>query len=454
MFPSSAEDARGQRYCELLKDPGHVELVEKIVARLPADSAEQIVVKPNWVRHEVSPRFPISALVTNTGLLTAVLEACLDKYPRATSISVCDVPLQSCEWDLLVRQAALQPLIDRYAHYHRPRVQFLDLRMERYRSEDGFLTRQEQGVGDPLGYSEVVLDARSFLDPISDGNPSFRVSDYSPRETDRAHRKGHHRYLIANTVLASDLFINVPKLKTHQKSGITGALKNLVGINGKKSYLVHFRAGRLRNGGDEFPPSVPMAVVMQTRLREIFSKHSRPAFRVLKFGWSILRRLSDIEVDGTPENLSKQFYTAPGAWHGNDTIWRMIYDLNRIIRYAPAGGGSLSSVPGRRYMCVMDALIAGEGNGPLQPLPVKLGLVAIANDPFLADMSMAKVMGFDFRKIPVLAHYRDFEDSSWGAFDPERTPVSVAGQQVPEIGALPTLHAFLPPPGWAGAMEL
>ena len=50
-----------------------------------------------------------------------------------------------------------------------------------------------------------------------------------------------------------DLFVNLPKLKTHKKTGITCSLKNFVGINGDKNWLPHHTEGVPANGGDEFP---------------------------------------------------------------------------------------------------------------------------------------------------------------------------------------------------------
>ena len=59
-------------------------------------------------------------------------------------------------------------------------------------------------------------------------------------------RRGRHRYLVARELIEADVVFNVPKLKTHKKAGVTGALKNLVGINGHKAYLPHHRKGGVR----------------------------------------------------------------------------------------------------------------------------------------------------------------------------------------------------------------
>jgi len=48
--------------------------------------------------------------------------------------------------------------------------------------------------------------------------------------------------------------------------------------------------------------------------------------------------------------------------------------------------------------------VAGEGDGPLQPLPVKSDTLFVASDPFLADFVLARWMGFDCQRIPQLVH--------------------------------------------------
>ena len=66
------------------------------------------------------------------------------------------------------------------------------------------------------------------------------------------HNQERHEYLVANSVLSADFILNLPKLKCHIKAGITGALKNLVGINGHKEYLPHHTNGCPATGGDQY----------------------------------------------------------------------------------------------------------------------------------------------------------------------------------------------------------
>ena len=131
----------------------------------------------------------------------------------------------------------------------------------------------------------------------------------------------------------------------------------------------------------------------------------------------------------------------------------MIYDLNKIVRYA-AADGEIRPTPQRACITIVDGVIAGEGNGPLQSLPVEAGLVLAGHDPFQVDMVMARLMGFDYRKIPALRHHRAFEDADWGNFSSHELHIDNNGTVLHGIAELPVLRKFLAPPGWASHIEL
>lgn len=430
-------------------------LVDFVVSCLPEGDYRRIFLKPNWVKHQEHPEFPISALVTDSGLIDAVIQACVAKYKNVELISAGDVPLQSCEFDLLAQQSGLRALFEKYRDSTKPRIQFLDLRRERWKVVNGFMQLDNDIRGDPRGYAEVVLGDQSLLEEISDNSEKFRVSDYDPKETTSVHRKGKHSYLIAGSILDADLIINMPKMKTHQKAGITGALKNLVGINGSKAYLVHHQKGTPKRGGDEFPDDVDSVFLWQTRLKERFQKRSKLLFKPMKAAWDVMKKAKKIETKGTRENLDGNFYIGAGSWYGNDSIWRMVYDLNMIIVFAGKEGGELEATPQREYVCILDGVVAGEGNGPLQPLPVHTSVIAVSRNPFLVDFAMAKMMGYDYRSIRSLNNYKRFPSSRFTDFLPQSFQVDLNGSvMLNGIDGIPTLHNFIPPPGWKNHIEL
>lgn len=423
---------------------------------LPDGDFRKILLKPNWVLHASHPEFPIEALVTSSALIEAVIKACFAKYANLESLTVGDVPLQSCDFETMCRQSGINALRERCRERFGKRVRFLDLRRERYRLVKGFLELESDAPGDPSGYGEVILDERSQLEEISHRAASFRVSDYDPEETRSVHQKGSHRYLVARSVLEADLVINLPKMKTHQKSGVTGALKNLVGINGSKAYLVHHQLGKPSQGGDEFPETASALFIWQARLREILQKRSLWMFRAAKAGWEILKKLRGIQTVATRESLGTgKVYVGAGSWHGNDSIWRMVYDLNLILVFGKAEGGALADTPQRKVVSIMDGFLAGEGNGPLQPIPVQTRVLIASENPFLVDFAMAKMMGFDWRKIRLLANHQKFGWPRFADFDPHGFEVVRNGLASSNgVDAIPVLKKFLPPPGWLSHIEL
>jgi uncharacterized protein (DUF362 family) len=416
-------------------------------------SPRRIVLKPNWVLHESDPAFPIRALVTDARVVAAAVEACLDLFPGAESILVGDCPLQWADWPLLCRQSGLAPSIERLSARAGGKLAFLDLRREAFRREGGtFLVPAEAPHGDPRGYREARLGARSHLEPLGEGAARFAVNDYASNAASANHRPGDHRYLLCQSVLDADLFINLPKWKAHQKAGITCALKNLVGTNADKAYLPHFRRGAPKWGGDEYPDEDRWLYWAQTRLREKLQKRSRAAFRLLKPGWELLKRLRGIETRAdSPGARPRRFYAAGGGWPGNDTLWRMVYDLNLVLQCADREG-RLRDTPQRACFTIVDGLVAGEGNGPLEALPREAGWLAFGEDPFALDAALAWFMGFDPARVPIVARRDAYLGPSWGDFDLGSLEVDLDGAPTRVLGS-PVNLRFAPPPAWRTHVE-
>lgn len=436
--------------CELISGVSRKDLRELVLRRLPEGRFRHIFVKPNWVRHQTSPHFPIEALVTSTDLIAATLEACVQRYPLAERISVGDSPVRGCDFGLLLQQSGADRLVQRYRKGCRGiEIQFLDLRYPISSAEDASRTAPAPwGKGDPLGWREVILGEDSCLDEASSQSAQFRVDDYDPVETVASHRAGYHRYLISESVLNCDLLINLPKAKTHQKAGLTGALKNLIGVVGDKSCLVHFRSGGPGQGGDEFDSNTPWLIRLQSWTRRSRAGSHWLGRALLRPCWRVLHRASGIELEATPANWHKRLYRAGGSWPGNDTIWRMIYDVNRIVLLAPCSGTGLQQTPQRTQAIFVDAMIAGEGNGPLQPLPVHCDVLVAASNPFLCDMALARLMGFDWRRIPQLTQSHRFHGADHWRSELRGGQIVLDGSPVEEFSLGPAARRFRPAPGW------
>ena len=129
-----------------------------------------------------------------------------------------------------------------------------------------------------------------------------------------------------------------------------------------------------------------------------------------------------------------------GSWYGNDTIWRTCLDLNRALLYADAGG-QMHDTPRREEISIVDAIVSGQGEGPLDPTPLETGALFAAHNPAVGDYVGAHALGFDPAKIPLVRH----------AFDGMRWRICANAPRLPEFGA--PFPPARPPRGWAGHIE-
>ena len=127
-----------------------------------------------------------------------------------------------------------------------------DLRAENVELRDGLIVRRFKLPGDPAGYAPIDLQQDSEFADVTHLHKRLRGSDYDSEETSRHHNEKVNEYLLSKTALQADVFINLPKLKTHKKIGVTLNMKNLIGINGDKNWIPHYRIGSPERDGDEF----------------------------------------------------------------------------------------------------------------------------------------------------------------------------------------------------------
>jgi hypothetical protein len=130
------------------------------------------------------------------------------------------------------------------------------------------------------------------------------------------------------------------------------------------------------------------------------------------------------------------------GWYGNDTIWRMVMDLNLIAIYGKMDG-TISSQPQRVLYSLCDGIIGGQGNGPINPIPLPLGIISFSNSSELNDICIATVMKFDINKIPLLNISKNKINQSNVSINLNRKKISLEDLKKISIDTLP-------PPGWQG----
>ena len=139
-----------------------------------------------------------------------------------------------------------------------------------------------------------------------------------------------------------------------------------------------------------------------------------------------------------------------GAWHGNDTCWRMAADLTRIVHYADRQG-RLHDVQQRRNLMLIDGVVAGEGNGPLAPTAARAGTLLFSDDVARGDRVACRLMGFDPDHIPLVREVQRIHGPT-APGGPVGT-IRLNGSSVTEPQIAPVLgRPFRPPHGWLGRL--
>ncbi|MDM8008506.1 MAG: DUF362 domain-containing protein [Phycisphaerae bacterium] len=363
---------------------------------------DTVVLKPNFVREfrETRPGHG-DCLITHGSVIRAVLDYAYLALEGCGRIIIADAPHNDADFEAIARIAGLQEIQDFYRRHAGFEVEVYDLRPERARKIDGVIVGHEPLPGDPAGYVRVNLGLDSEFAEINHLCHRLYGSEYDTSEIRRHHHDDVHEYLISKTVLDADVVISLPKLKTHKKTGMTVNLKNLVGINGNKNWLPHHREGTPSQGGDQFADDGlvhHMEQRLMTGFRRVF-----PLLGPLRSVIAGPAKSLGTRVFGDTNNGTIR----SGNWYGNDTTWRMVLDLNRILLYADTEGG-IHDRPVRRFFSIVDGVIGGEGNGPLDPEPKPLGIVTAGFNAVAVDLACARLMGFDRERLPMLKHaYRE-----------------------------------------------
>ena len=408
-----------------------------------------VVLKPNWVS-EASKKHPDQweQVITHPAVITAVIEVVLEQLEGRGRIVVIDGPTTETSFSALIAHYPVQAW-QRRCDDAGVALEIIDLREHEWTVREQVVVARKELPGDPRG--KVVVDLQDDASEFFGHHKSQRGyygADYDIAETNRAHDGHQNLYSVSRSVMEADVFINLPKLKTHRKAGITCNLKNLVGINTYKNYLPHHSEGGPSEGGDQFPRDNvnakvegPLMAVLKQRVlkRPRLARAMAPLNRVGR------------RIFGETEDIVRS-----GNWYGNDTIWRMVLDLNKVLLYAEVDGTLREDDLAARkvYIGVIDAILAGDGNGPLSPGEVPLGRVLCGTNPVALDAAGAAFMRFDPRKIPSITKafaVRRFRLCDF-SLDDVRIAVDGASHGLFDLPEAVTAY-FEPQFGWKGHIE-
>jgi uncharacterized protein (DUF362 family) len=430
-------------------------IVDDIYQRLPDNVFSliipgfKIVLKPNWIREShISRPKEWEQVITHPTVITAVLKKVLEKLQGLGSISIIDGPETSASFEEIISHYPV-PLWKKMANETGIILDIIDLREDEWISDGNVVVERKKLPGDPYGSTQInLVDNTSEFFSHSPKNGYFGA-DSNINETNQAHDGSNNLYRVSRSVIEADVFINLPKLKTHKKAGITCSLKNLVGINTYKNYLPHNSIGTFEDGGDQFPvknsksviesflmPLIHQKILIKPYLAKIFSP-------ILRLG---------VKLFGNNSQTIRG-----GSWYGNDTLWRTVLDLNKILMYGDPDGtmrrDEWSEV--KQYITVVDGIIAGEGDGPKSPDTVTLGFIFCGTNPVATDAVCASFMGFDPLKIPSIAKAFSIKRYILTDFNYDQIEVNFNNENF-KIREIPAKFnkKFRPPYAWIGHIEL
>lgn len=419
------------------------DLVEKSILVVPG---EKIFIKPNWVIHPFKGKEDSwIATITHTAIIEAVLKVLKRKLDGKGQVVIGDSPMGRADIGKIHERTNIVSLANRY-RTDEFKVDVIDIRNYYLKTVGEVVVRRIGLKGDPRGNCRIELGSDSAFAQKANKQYAF-VDDVYP--VSDFHDESHNCYVLSQSVLDCDLFINLPKLKTHRSAGMTCAMKNLVGIIANKNCVPHRTTGCADDGGDSFP-------ARQAGQKERVGKASRLRQAV--------RKIKRLNVPGLnyllipPKAVHDRIFGADerGYWHGNDTIWRSILDLNRILLYCDKHG-MMQDTRQRRYVCIADAIVAGEQEGPLVPTPKKCGVILISDNPVALDTVACKLMGFNLDRLPLLI--AAYNDMRWPLVEFERDDVTIVSTMPQWNGRSATSitkhesFQFIPVKGWKEVLD-
>jgi uncharacterized protein (DUF362 family) len=419
---------------------------------------DTVVLKPNFVLSRHAKGGDLFSIITHPSILRAIIDYVFKALRGDGNIIIADAPQMDCNFAELLSRTHLASIQELYQSQFGFEIQIIDLRDFWLDSPPGETTAYSERrfplPGDPNGSVEVNLGKESAFYGVSNWD-AFYGADYTRNETIAHHHDDVHKYVISKTILEADVLISVPKLKVHKKVGVTLNTKGLVGITTNKNCLIHYTLGSARNGGDQFPPDAlgfrdKILVKSQRFLYDALLSKKNPALdRVYQLIAKCYKTF--VEPTGLGMSRDKRILDA-GNWRGNDSAWRMVADLMRIIFFAD-GQGNIRQEPQRRIFSFIDGIIGGENDGPLAPDAAPSGVVIAGVNPLAVDMAATRLMGLDFDKLRWVDYL--LKSRLYGISDENEIQVISADSRFTDMfGDKASPLAFKPHPGWKNYLEI
>ena len=199
----------------------------------------KVFIKPNWVasrwRESCDHKDDIYCVITHHNIIEAVCDRVVNSLEGKGKIYIGDNPSIDADFDELMDLTNIKRLEKKYEGI----VEILDLRplycddLKNYGKK--YLMKKQ--TGDPNGGQMINLGKNSLFYGM---DPKLFRGVFDEREdTIKSHTGDNQLYTFSSSIYNSDLYISIPKLKTHHKTGVTLNLKGLVGSIIDKNQLVN-----------------------------------------------------------------------------------------------------------------------------------------------------------------------------------------------------------------------
>ena len=410
---------------------------------------DKVVIKPNFVKESHLYKLDDwEYIITHSEVIKFVLINVIEALNNKGEIYIIDAPQTDSDYEKIIERVRLPEIVNELRKTTEVKIEYYDIREERWFYKQGIIVKRKKLAGDPKGYVKVNLGSDSEFH--SKENKDYYGADYDTNETKRYHNENDNIYIVSKTILDCDVFINLPKLKTHKLGGITASLKNLVGTCVIKNSIPHHTMGSPETGGDKFQQATGKNET-ESKLKSLALKVLKSKNPLINYPFIAIKWLAGLFF-GSPKSETIR----NGSWHGNDTIWRASLDLNKILIYANSNG-EMCEQPQRKYFTLIDGIIGGDGKGPMEADPKESGILIASTNPVYADTVAAALMGYDYKKIPTISkgyEIKKYPLTSCGADDIVITSNQGSWQKkISDFRYEDTLK-FNPHFGWVGNIEL
>jgi len=418
-----------------------------------------VVIKPNMVNH-CHPKGEeyVLSTVTHGSVIRPVIDIVYKALKGKGKIYICDTSLEKADFDEILRITGIGNMVEHLRTERNYPLEVFDLRPYKSVHLFGDKWKKKDLAGDPAGYLTVDLKSQSEFAPLDNDTQNYHtladhtVDHYEPfcKESgipNNYHNADRHKYVVARTLLNADVVISMPKLKTHCKAGVTINLKNMIGIISGKKYIPHHRPGNPPQG-DAFAKAPPEDFVKYRFIRQKIARSLGWLEYII--GKNLMKKTANAgramileklwPVKAVQDNVIQW-----GDWYGNDTLWRAILDVNKILLYCDRDG-VLSDRPQRKYFSVIDGIVGHEGNGPMAGDPINSAVLIGGFSPASVDVAGSMIMGFSPEKIKSLSNIKNIRKYFLGESEIKENDFVCNTEGRPD-------YKFKPPKGWKGHIE-